>query len=96
MVDYRIFANLAAANGQLIIFKYIIKNDLENNPEDNDGNTPHIAWIGIWMTKRSGATSDNGFITSDALKIEPYFKNDHFRTISSHFFADCMYIFHKN
>ena len=47
MVDYRIFANLAAANGQLIIFKYIIKNDLKNNPEDNDGNTPHIAWIGI-------------------------------------------------
>ena len=22
----------------------------------------HTAWIGIWMTKRPGATSDNGFI----------------------------------
>ena len=24
--------------------------------------TIHTAWIGIWMTKRPGATSDNGFI----------------------------------
>ena len=24
--------------------------------------SPHTAWIGIWMTKRPGATSDNGFI----------------------------------
>ena len=35
-------------------------------------------------------------VTSDALKIEPHFKNDHFTTISSHFFADYMNIFHKN
>ena len=34
------------------------------------------------------------FITSDAIKIEPYFKNDHLRTISSHFSADYMCIFH--
>ena len=26
-------------------------------------------------------------VTSDALKIEPHFKNDHFTTISSHFFC---------
>ena len=27
-----------------------------------DGKGIHTAWIGIWMTKRPGATSDNGFI----------------------------------
>ena len=30
-------------------------------------------------------------LTSDALKFEVHFKNDPFRTISSHFFADCIY-----
>ena len=37
-----------------------------------------------------------GWVTSDALKIEPNFKNDHFTTISTHFLADYMDIFYKN
>ena len=35
------------------------------------------------------------FITSDAIKIEPYFKNEHFRTTSSHFLETACISFTK-